>query len=56
MAEIILEQEQENLKVFLTQKKLAQRWRVTEATIKNIRVMVEYHISFLQTHQECFTP
>ena len=37
VAEIIIEKEQNNLEVFFTQKELAERWRVTEATIKNIR-------------------
>ncbi len=37
MAEIKVEQEQNNTGVFFTQSELAERWRVTEATIKNIR-------------------
>ena len=37
MAEIIIGKEQNNLEVFFTQKELAELWRVTEATIKNIR-------------------
>ncbi len=37
MAEIIVEQEQNNTEVYFTQGELAKRWRVTEATIKSIR-------------------
>ncbi len=37
MPEITLEQFKNNTEVFFTQSELAERWRVTEATIKNIR-------------------
>ena len=37
MAEIIVEQEQNNTEVFFTQKELAERWKVSEGTLKKIR-------------------
>lgn len=37
MAKIIVGQEHNNTEVFFTQKELAERWRVTESTIKKIR-------------------
>ena len=37
MAKLTPEQLENNTEIFFTQKELAERWRVTEATIKNIR-------------------